>query len=87
MNSVIFIASEQLGATLESTLRGMTTYSTKRERAAEARRIARVCYDLKLIDVASWTVTGVAYGVRSDGTAGLFVTLEPATHIIGKVGA
>jgi len=83
MNQVMFIEGKDLGI-LEATLRGITHRNTKRQRKAEVMRTARVLRDLRMIG-PEHAVTGVAYGARSDGTVGLFVTFDTATRVEGPI--
>lgn len=86
MNSILFIESEQLGGTLESAIRVLYTYKGKRERQREVARLARIFRDLHFIGKAN-EVSGIAYGSRSDGSVGVFITYGPAIKNVAAAPA
>lgn len=91
MNSTIFIEASKLGVLEEQIKHAAMGLEVKRNRQREFARLSRILHDLKLVP-SEMRITGLAFGLRSDGVPGLFALAEkrnvvarlPQEHDFGR---
>lgn len=80
MHKVIFVAREELGL-LEQILAQMEAGTTKRQRAAQHKRVTEVLRHLGII-ARQDAVKGLAMGCERGGDRGLYIVLDIPDHVL-----